>query len=186
MKKILIIDIETTGFNPKKDKIVEIGIVELDLDSGKRKILLDELVKEEGLTREELDKSWIVKNGFIKTDDVIDYGIVWSEIKEAVQDIINMYPLGSTAYNNKFDFGFLDARDIKQQKKLPCPMLLSTNICKIKHYKNRGGYKWPTCEEAYNHFYPKAKYIELHRGADDAMHEASIVYSLYKLRVFKI
>jgi DNA polymerase-3 subunit epsilon len=185
MKKILIIDIETTGFNPYNEHIVEIGIVELDLETGDTKILLDEFVKEEGLTKDILDKSWICKNGFIDPVDVMDYGIDWSEVKEATQDIINMYPLGATAYNNKFDFGFLDARGIDQKKKLPCPMILSTPVCKIKHYKGNG-YKWPTCEEAYNHFFPDAKYIELHRGADDAMHEAKIVHELYKLGKFKL
>lgn len=34
MEKILIIDIETTGFLKQNGKIVEIGIVELDLEKA--------------------------------------------------------------------------------------------------------------------------------------------------------
>ena len=59
-------------------------------------------------------------------------------------------------------------------------MLLSTPICKCPN-TNRGGYKWPKVTEAYKFFFPESEYDELHRGADDAFHEASIVYELHKL-----
>jgi DNA polymerase-3 subunit epsilon len=41
-------------------------------------------------------------------------------------------------------------------------------------------------EEAFKFFFPESQYIEAHRGADDAKHEAMIVYELYKLGIFKI
>ena len=59
--KILIIDIETTGFSPTKSEIVEIGIVELDLSNVKIETLFDQLINE-GITFEEINKSWIFKN----------------------------------------------------------------------------------------------------------------------------
>ena len=40
--KLIVIDIETTGFNHKLDSIIEIGIVELDINTGKIKILFKE------------------------------------------------------------------------------------------------------------------------------------------------
>lgn len=40
MNKILILDIETTGFLQQGGKIVEIGIVELDLSNGNKKKIL--------------------------------------------------------------------------------------------------------------------------------------------------
>jgi hypothetical protein len=40
--------------------------------------------------------------------------------------------------------------------------------------------------EAYNHFFPEKNYKELHRGGDDSLHEAEIVYELYKLGEFKL
>ncbi len=60
-------------------------------------------------------------------------------------------------------------------------MLVSTPICKCPNKNGRGGYKWPKVEEAYKHFFPESEYVELHRGADDAFHEADIVYELHKL-----
>ena len=40
--------------------------------------------------------------------------------------------------------------------------------------------------KAWQHFFPGVDYIEQHRGADDAVHEAQIVYELYKLGVFTV
>ena len=54
MKKILIIDIETTGFVPEQNFIVEIGIVSLDLDNGNIETLFDKVVRESGMTKEEV------------------------------------------------------------------------------------------------------------------------------------
>jgi hypothetical protein len=63
-------------------------------------------------------------------------------------------------------------------------MKLATNVCQILNV--RGGFKWPKVGEAYEFFFGKTDYVETHRGADDAFHEADIVYELYKRGVFKI
>lgn len=180
--KILIIDLETTGFLQQGGKIVEIGITELDLSNGERKIIFDEVCHEKGITLEEVENSWIVKNSDL-TIDKIRYSRSLCKIKPEVQKILDDYPLGATAYNNVFDFGFMEDRGFVFPKKLDCPMKLSTNICKIPSHR---GYKWPSVQEAYEHFFGKTDYIETHRGADDAYHEALIVYELYKMNVFKI
>ena len=39
--KILIIDIETSAFIDEGGKILEVGIVELDLENGEKKILFN-------------------------------------------------------------------------------------------------------------------------------------------------
>lgn len=52
MSKILIIDLETTGFSPKSSFIVEVGIVELDISNGEKKILFDQVCWEKGITKE--------------------------------------------------------------------------------------------------------------------------------------
>ena len=62
-------------------------------------------------------------------------------------------------------------------------MKLSTDICKIPSSR---GYKWPKVQEAWEHFFGDTGYIETHRGADDAFHDADIVMELYKLGVFKV
>ena len=181
--KILSLDIETTGFFGQGGSIIEIGIVDLDLDTGEITEVFDSLLREERLTDEHGEKpfGWIFKNSDLTLEEVMDAPLA-KDIFPVVQVLLDCYPLGCTAFNKKFDFGFLRDRGLKI-KELPCPMLLSTNICKIK---NRYGYKWPKVEEAFSHFYPDIEYTEKHRGLDDAKHEAMIVYALYQLGVFVV
>jgi len=180
--KILIIDIETTGFLNSGGKIVEIGIIELNLKNGERITLFNEITHENGITRDEVENSWIINNSDITVEE-IRLSKNLRILLPTIQAIINNYTYGATAYNRPFDFDFLESRGIKFPKKLPCPMLLSTNICKIP-VKRKKGYKWPKVEEVYDFFFPNNTYVEKHRGADDALHEAEIVYELYKMGHF--
>lgn len=181
MKNILIIDIETTGFIDRGGKIVEIGIVELNLETGAKKIVFNKITHEKGVTLKEVEDSWIVKNSDLTLEE-IRHSKSLDVLRPEIQKILDDYPLGSTAYNNTFDFGFLDSRGFRFPKKLACPMKLSTDICKIPG--NRGN-KWPSVQEAWNFFFGNdTGYIETHRGADDAFHEADIVFELYKRGVF--
>jgi DNA polymerase-3 subunit epsilon len=190
MKKILIIDIETTGFLKQGGKIVEIGIVELDLDNGEKRILFDSICYENGISREECDAAWIIENSTLTTEQIRTSKNL-NILQKEIQRIIFNYPLGATAFNNTFDFDFLKDRGFMFPKELPCPMKLSTDICKIPHRadrygKIRSGNKWPSVMEAYKYFFPESEYIEQHRGADDAFHEANIVQKLYELSIFKL
>lgn len=183
MKKILILDIETTGFSHSKCSIVEVGIVSLDLDTGDKEILFDKVMHEDKTTKQELDASWIIKNTDMTTREILSSN-TFDFYKEEIQSIVDGYELGSTAFNNAFDNGFLESRGVIFKRKLSCPMKLSTNICKIPG--RYGNYKWPNVQEAYDFFKGENDYIEKHRGADDAYHEADIVYELYKRNIFKL
>lgn len=183
--RILILDIETTGFLNEGGKIVEVGIVELDLETGNKKILFDEVTHEKGITLEEVEKSWIINNSSLTVNDV-RHSKRLDLLKPQIQEIIDAYPQGATAYNNKFDFDFLESRKFYFPKKLACPMILSTDIVKIPSLHKYSNYKWPKVEEAYDYFFPDNDYVEKHRGADDAFHEADIVYELYKRGVFSL
>lgn len=178
--KILVIDIETTGFINKGGKIVEVGIVSLDLDNGQKEILFDSVVHETPITREHVESSWIVTNGYMTAEEIQTSDALNKRIPE-IQNIINSYPHGATAFNRSFDFDFLKSRGVVFPKELPCPMILSTDICKLPNNYGYSSYKYPKVEEAYNHFFPDNDYVEIHRGADDAFHEADIVYELHKL-----
>lgn len=182
MEKILIVDIETTGFLQEGGKIVEVGIVELDLSSGDKKIVFDQVTHEKGITREEVENSWIVKNSTLTIEDIRTSKSL-DLLRSEIQSILNSYQHGSTAYNNVFDFGFMEHRGFVFPKKLACPMKIATNICKIPKI---GGYKWPNVQEAHEFLFGKTGYIESHRGADDAFHEADIVFELYKMGKFTI
>lgn len=181
--KILIIDLETTNFLNRGGKIVEVGIVELDLSTGEKQILFDMVTHETGITKEEVENAWIINNSSLTLEEVRQSPNL-DKLRFDIQEILNEYPNGATAYNNAFDFGFMEDRGFTFPKKLPCPMLLSTDVCKIP--SPRGGYKWPKVQEAWDYFFGKTDYIEKHRGADDAFHEADIVYELYKLGIFKL
>ncbi|MFH0808709.1 MAG: single-stranded-DNA-specific exonuclease RecJ [archaeon] len=174
--KIAVVDIETTGFLNKGGLIVEVGIILLDLETGGTECLYNELIKEEGFGEEHRD-SWIFDNSDLMYEEVMGANPL---DKEKIQKIFNEYP--ATAFNKAFDFDFLRSRDLVISD-LPCPMLLATDICKITS-KNGYGNKWPKVQEAWDFFFPNTDYIETHRGADDAEHEALIVYELYNLGVF--
>lgn len=184
MPKILILDIETTGFLQKGGKIVEIGLVELCLETGSKKIVFDEVCHEKGITLDEVSKSWIVENSTLTVEQIRNSPSL-DNLRPIVQELLDKYTDGATAFNNDFDFGFFEDRGFTFPKKLACPMKLSTDICKIPSQREMG-YKWPKVQEAYDFFFGKTDYIETHRGADDAFHEADIVLELYKRGIFKL
>lgn len=180
--KIAVLDIETTGFLAQGGKIVEIGIAELNLVTGETLPLYDSLIKEDGLDESHTEGKygWIFKNSDLKFEELLDAPSLESQ-REEVQSILDKYQV--TAYNKAFDFGFLRDRGFTV-KDLPCPMLLSTPICKIQ---NARGYKWPKVEEAWEFFFGKETgYVEAHRGYDDAAHEAKIVYALFRMGEFQL
>jgi len=90
MSKILIIDIETTGFLQQGGKIVEVGIVELDLSNGNREIIFDSVCWESGLTEKEVDESWIVKNSDL-TKEAIRTSKNLKVLKPQIQEILNQF-----------------------------------------------------------------------------------------------
>ena len=183
-KTILIVDIETTDTSPKTGFIVEIGIVSLNLETGKIIELFDQVLKEDGLRAKDRE-AWIFKNSNMTIEEIRNAPPA-SEVLPQVQAIFDMYPLGVTAFNRNFDVGFLKSRGINCGRDLQDPMILMTGVCKIPNRYGRGGFKWPSVNEAYNFLFPEKGYIEAHRGLSDSCHEAEIVYELYKMGLFKI
>ena len=180
--KIAVVDIETTGFFDNGGLIIEVGIVELNLKNGEVAEKFNSLVREPELSEKD-KKGWIFENSDMNFNDV-EKAPLLAEMLPEIQKILDEYPLGATAFNKKFDFEFLKDRGVKA-KELPCIMLTATPIVKIpKNWGDR--YKWPSVEEAWRHFFPNTPYDELHRGADDAKHEAMIAYEMYKLGKFKV
>lgn len=183
MSQILLLDIETTNFQNKGGKIVEIGIAELDTETGDIKKLFDEVTHEDGITRKEVENSWIVKNSDL-TVEMIRTSKNLKHYKKVIQEILYRHFKGCTAYNNVFDFGFMGSRGLIFPKRLPCPMKLMTPVCKIPSSFKKNDYKWPTAQESYDFLFPGTGYVEKHRAYDDAHHEAEIVFELIKRGVF--
>ena len=150
MNKILVLDIETTGFLRQGGSIVEIGIVELNLDNGEISEVFNSLLREDILTAKHLEDpfGWIFRNSDLKVEDVRN-APKSSEVFPIVQEVLNSCPLGATAFNKKFDFDFLKDRGITFHKEQPCPMLAATDICKLPSQHGYSNYKWPKVEEAW-------------------------------------
>lgn len=186
-KKIVVLDIETTEIAVAKGgRIVELGMVELDLATGQKKMLYNKVFNPGGITAEQLATKWICASGYMTPQEILA-GANFEECQPEIQNILDQYPNGATAFNRVFDVSFLKNEGIVFQRDLPCPMLLATNICKLPHARGGSGYKWPKVQEAWDHFFGKnTGYVELHRGADDAWHEADIVYEEFKMGIFKL
>jgi len=180
--KVAVIDIETTGKEPERDLILEIGIVELSLISGETKILFDSLVKEPKFGEKNRD-AWIFDNSDLRFEN-FENAPLFDKLRQEISEILHQYPI--TAFNKSFDLGFLKAREINIPKELPCIMLTAQNILKIPYKYDRSRYKIPNVQEAWDFFFPNSDYIEKHRAADDAIHEAKILFELCKRGQFHI
>lgn len=58
-----------------------------------------------------------------------------------------------------------------------CTMLTSTTMCKVPQKNGRGGYKWPTLQEANAYFFPDEPWDE--EGAHDAMYDVRKCQAIY-------
>lgn len=185
MNTIGIVDIETTGFLNQGGKIVEIGIVELDITNGDRKILFDSLVKEDGLSdlHTKHPMGWIFQNSNLKYEDLLTAPTL-DELMSEIQGVFDSFFTGITAFNKAFDFGFLKSRGFRIAE-LPCIMQSATPVLNLPPRGNYKTPKYPNVEEAYHFLTGKTTFIESHRAADDAMHEAEIAYELYKRGKFR-
>ena len=85
--EILVLDIETTGLDPKTDFILELGMVELDLNSGRITVLFDQVFKDPKLTAKHRS-SWIFENGFMQIDEVRN-ALPLSEYSTGIQESLN-------------------------------------------------------------------------------------------------
>lgn len=105
-----------------------------------------------------------------------------NQVREEIQEIFDHYSL--TAYNTYFDFGFMESRGFVIKKDIPDIMEIAKEACKIVYSK--GGYKNPKMQEAWNKIFPNTNYIEAHRAVDDAIHEAEMLFEMYKRGCYKI
>jgi len=172
---IAVVDIETTGFSHQEDCVIEIGVCELDLDSGARRELFNHVIRENHFSTHHRN-AWIFKNSDLRYEDILNAKPL-NVYKKKLQRIFNIYP--ATAFNKRFDFDFLKDRGFLI-KELPCPMIAATDILKLPPKKSGTLYKWPTVEEAWKFFFPHKVYVEKHRSYDDSVHEALIILELYE------
>lgn len=176
--EIIVLDIETTGFYPKKgDVIVEVGMALVDTYAKTIKKLFDAVVLDDKFdTANTHAYSWIFKNSTLRVSDVMNANSLES-YRDEIQGYLDKYPI--TAFNMKFDTSFM-AENGFTFKKTKCLMEASHpyNV----NLDKRGRTKMPNVEEIYNQFYPNENYIETHRAYDDAYHEGKILLKLVELK----
>ena len=174
-----MIDLETTSLEASEGKIVEIGMVELDTDTGEIHTLINALVKEEGFRLAD-QFAWIFAKSTLLFDDIKNAPPL-ELTRPALQANLNFYP--TTAFNKKFDFGYLYFRRFAIPNQLPCIMETVTPIMKLPHWKYK--YKYPSMEEAWKYFM-KTPYTEVHRACDDATHEAQLLNHLIQTHQYPL
>ncbi len=180
--KLLVIDIETTGFNHKTDCILELGIIELNLNNGDIAELLDLQIKEKHLSAKH-HNAWIFENGFMAHDDVRSANSLEHHFDE-IQLIFNNYLDKICAWNRSFDVDFLKSRGFNLGKDIADPMKSSASFFNLPYPNSNRLGKWPSAQEAWDILFPETKKIELHRGLDDAKMEAKIIYELIKKGIY--
>ena len=195
IQSIAVVDIETTGRNPQVGTIVEVGICELDLQTGAIRKLFNSVCREAAFTTKfearSLAEAWIFQHSTLTPEDVLK-APAWDDIKDSLQQILTSYPV--TAYNQEFDFNFFRNRGLPVQTTLPDAMHVATPVLKLPYPKrsiqiyppqmHTQPYKWPSVEETWRYLYPETPYRETHRAYDDATHEAQLIYGLFQRQIW--
>ena len=174
--KIAIIDIETTGFNREIDSIIEIGIVELDIDTGIIKILFNSEVKDSNFN-ETLHRN----NNFLRKSGIdineIEQAILLQDCEEVLQLILQKYRCA--AYNKTFDFGWLESRGYKIPMKLKDIRRFCQKNIQTCSYKFQDIYNF-VYNNSKKSYLSRSKYKSSHRAIDDAICEAELLFYLLK------
>ena len=172
---IYVLDIETDHLNFKFGSILEIGIVSLNFLSGEIISVFSSLVQEKKKIN---PGAWIFKNSSLNFLDLITAPVL-DDLKFEFQKLFLQGEF--TAFNQKFDFGWLESRGFKFPYKFLDPMLILTPIMKLNHkyYSN----KYPSVEEAFLFLF-KEQIKETHRALEDATIEAKIILEMAKKGYF--
>jgi len=172
----MVLDIETTALEPRDGEIVEIGSVILDSKTLEIEKKFHKVIKE----KSDFNRTaWIFYNSDLTPEQVDQEGVTIEGIKEEFQKLLNSYV--TIAYNQGFDFKWLESRGFKITRVGKDPMPIATDILRIPSHR---GYKWPKVQECLNFW--KIKEVEPHRASEDARLEAMIVAELIKSNNYEL
>ncbi len=170
--EIVVIDIETTGFSPRLDNIVEIGAVIVNTQTLRYEPLFDSLCNP-GESHKKLKQTWICKNGYLTPEEILNA----PTIENVAVDFNKVLGARSwTSFNLEFEYRFLSQppwaiRNVQGH----CLMRAMTPVCKIPQTNK---YKWPKLTEAYHEIGGSGS--EKHRALDDTIKGAEILIHLLK------
>jgi len=180
--KILVADLETTGFTPYSDAIVEIGLALVDTETKEIDIVFDKIVKHKNFDSEKHKGSWIFQNTNLNWSDV-EKAEPLSSYHAEIQTLFDLYPI--TAYNKSFDMKFLSASGFKFTH-VKCLMAAAIEFSTYINAKKVP--KRVSMENMYNEFFSKDGdvYVEKHRAGADAKDEAKMLLHLVRLKDSKL
>jgi len=177
--KILVVDLETTSLDPTIDDIwnlensiiSEIGIVKLDLETGKIEPVFDSVCREDKTCSAQ---SWIFGNSSFTHEDVLSADH-FQMFKDELQEIFDQDY--ATSWWHEYDFNRLEhpSRGIRIQYKFWDPAITLIPYLKIP-FPNGTGLKRPKVDEAYRYFNPGRILDHPHRALKDAQIEAQMIF----------
>jgi DNA polymerase III epsilon subunit-like protein len=192
----LIFDIEVSGFwQPnydtnynKQGRLMQLAAILLD-ENFIEKSIFSSLIK--------IPKSCIIHDKafevhHISMEDCQKYGMV-VELALCNFEAMVRQSQYQVAHNIKFDSAFLSNEDAAAfgQARFTftnpiCTMEAMTPICKLPYPSGKGGYKWPTLEEAHNHLFPSIETPSFHNTLNDVRATAKIFKYLVLENFIKI
>ena len=176
-ERVIVIDIETTGFDSSLDKIIEIGIVELNLKTKEKIILFNSPIYEEGVDLQKNSESFTMSS--LNYSDIIDAPSLES-LKNTLQLIFDNFRM--TSFNMNFDLRFLESRGFIFPKKLKDMMSHTREILpKGDKYNFEYAYHFfnNSSKNKGGNYLSDADYIQQHQAIDDVMYEVELLYFLY-------
>lgn len=171
---ILVVDLETTSINPRQADILEVGLANVDLGSGKIELVSDTLICPES-DEEGWLECWFMANSKLDPE-VVRQAPKFSSVRKEVQRQVSELPV--TAFNLNYDVQVLHRHQVQVPKRAPCLMLVCKDILCLPGYY--GDYKYPKFSEAWQYFFPNEPFEEKHRAGYDAIHEARLAIALYE------
>ncbi len=186
--KVLVIDIETTSRSPSTGHMIEIGVQLVDLKKERLVHGTDLWLCEPLKIASEVYDCWAWMHSAGLRGDLFKVAYERGNVdfleynRKEVSDMLDIVYV--TAFNSGFDFKFLEAAGFEIPYEAPCIMKSAREV--VQATDKNGRIKNPNVKEAYDYFFPGNDYVEQHRGADDAYHEAQILLELYKMGKFVI
>ena len=129
--KILVVDIETTGFS-YSDAIVEIGIALVDTRTKEIELIFDEVVRDVKFNPAIHSNAWIFKNTNLTVGQV-EIAKSLEHYKKTLQEMFDKHPM--TAFNKSFDIRFLKASGFNLND-IKCIM---KSASQYSNHKNKNG-----------------------------------------------
>ncbi len=117
MSSVYIVDVETTSLDENIGSLIQVGVTELDKETGIVKPVYEAFVKD-GVAID--PNAWIFQNTPLTPAKIEEKWLPIAVVKEALNELFKNTPV--TAYKKEFDFKWLRSRGIEIPLEDPCIM----------------------------------------------------------------